>query len=610
MKRAGFLIAAALALGGCSLAGDLTPPPGLATAQAQGFGLPPTTAPLIVPDRPPDPIAGALLYADRCAACHGETGLGDGPQAAALPNPPAALADPQVAQKAIPREWYVVVTEGRLDRFMPGFTSLDDDQRWDVVGYALSLGLSPQAVAEGREVYRAACAACHGELGRGDGTLPDLTSTAFQAERSLLAMYGAITGGVGERMPGFEDSLSDDERWAAAAYVRSLGLPAVETAAGPTATVPVPEAEETAGVETQPAATAHAATGVVTGRVRNGTAGAAPPRDLDVVLHGFDSGDEVLTLTAPVDPDGAFRFEGLERVPGRSYVVTGEYQGVLYASEIGELPAESAAVDLPLTVFEATAETDTIHVSRLHLLFDFPAEGTLQVIELWLLSNLGDRTVLAEGGAIEVDLPAGAGALSLDGGAIGDRFELSEAGFRDRREVVPGENTGELVFSYLLPYDGRLDLVRRSRYPVAATVALIPEGGPRLSADGIVDMGVREVSGAVLHSYELGSIGAGGEIRLSLRGRVGAGGAGASEAAPIVLGASIFALALVVAAWIWLRPSTRLGRRAAPMTAEIDRTLWAIASLDNEFAAGKIDEATYRSRRADLLRRARQGEAR
>jgi mono/diheme cytochrome c family protein len=40
-----------------------------------------------VPDEPP--VTGRALYGDYCAACHGDTGRGDGPAAAALrPRPP------------------------------------------------------------------------------------------------------------------------------------------------------------------------------------------------------------------------------------------------------------------------------------------------------------------------------------------------------------------------------------------------------------------------------------------------------------------------------------------------------------------------------------------
>ena len=135
----------------CSLAGDVTPPPVLATAQmARPLPTIVATGEVIPPDGPPDLTAGAAIYLDKCAACHGVGGLGDGELAANLEFPPAPLGDPSFARTARPQDWYSVVTLGRIDRLMPGFVSLSDQERWDVVGYALSLSsaLEPVALAD------------------------------------------------------------------------------------------------------------------------------------------------------------------------------------------------------------------------------------------------------------------------------------------------------------------------------------------------------------------------------------------------------------------------------------------------------------------------------
>ena len=129
-----------LLIGGCSLAGDVTPPPALATAQMAAPSDSPTPVTITPPNTQPDIEAGALIYAEKCAACHGPEGLGDGELANELAFAPAPLGDPNFARAADPLEWYRAVTIGNLDRLMPGFVSLTDQQRWDVVGYALSLG--------------------------------------------------------------------------------------------------------------------------------------------------------------------------------------------------------------------------------------------------------------------------------------------------------------------------------------------------------------------------------------------------------------------------------------------------------------------------------------
>jgi mono/diheme cytochrome c family protein len=540
------------------------------------------------------------------------------------------LRDADVSQRALPQDWFAIVTEGRIESFMPGFTSLDDEQRWDVVGYALSLGLPQAQVELGSALFQDNCVECHAAQG------PALSSADYLAGRSLLAVYGAITEGVGEGMPGYAENMTDEQRWALAAYVRSLALskppepvtatlspePTIAASGQPAPTMPESGATDAPASPGTVTAEPVSATGSITGRVLNGTEGATTPSDLMLTLHGFDGDLEAVTETQRLGAGGIFTFVGIEPTLGRAYVVTADYQDVLYASDIGELP-DSAELELPLTVFEITAATEAVQVSRLHLLFDFPAEDVVQVVELWLLSNLGDRTVHGgETGAIEVDLPEGASGLSLDGGTIGDRFELTPGGFRDRRELVPGDNTSELVFSYNLPYDGSLDLVRQPAYPVAATVAMVSGDGPQVVADDFVDMGLRQVSGASLHSYERGPAQAGEAIALTLRGRPSAGGAAAAGVQPILLGAAALVLALVGAGLIWpsrpggppwlvartgFRPKRRheeMDEGAALPDDEVDedKILWAIASLDNDFAAGKIEPAAYQARRADLLR--------
>jgi len=86
----------------------------------------------------------------------------------------------------------------------------------------------------GRALFGAQCASCHGEHGRGDGaalppaTAPDLTAEHV-LENSDGALHHIITHGVeGTPMPGFEDSLSENERWMLVHCLRHLADPASE----------------------------------------------------------------------------------------------------------------------------------------------------------------------------------------------------------------------------------------------------------------------------------------------------------------------------------------------------------------------------------------------
>ena len=92
----------------------------------------------------------------------------------------------------------------------------------------------PPDLALGAEVYRASCAGCHGDLGRGDGKLAqgldpppaNLADWGALNDQSPLDYYRRISiGVVGTAMPAFEDRLPARERWAVALYASTLRLP-------------------------------------------------------------------------------------------------------------------------------------------------------------------------------------------------------------------------------------------------------------------------------------------------------------------------------------------------------------------------------------------------
>ena len=94
----------------------------------------------------------------------------------------------------------------------------------------------PPDLALGAKVYRASCAGCHGDLGRGDGPLAagldpapaNLADWGALSDQSPLDYYRRINiGVVGTAMPAFEDRLPARERWAVALYATTLRLPPV-----------------------------------------------------------------------------------------------------------------------------------------------------------------------------------------------------------------------------------------------------------------------------------------------------------------------------------------------------------------------------------------------
>jgi high-affinity iron transporter len=98
-------------------------------------------------------------------------------------------------------------------------------------GAVFALPVATPSLARGAEVYRQQCVSCHGETGRGDGpgarglTPPpaNLADPQVMGAKSRLDLYRQLLLGVpGTAMPTFEHTLSEDDRWAVAAYALTL----------------------------------------------------------------------------------------------------------------------------------------------------------------------------------------------------------------------------------------------------------------------------------------------------------------------------------------------------------------------------------------------------
>jgi mono/diheme cytochrome c family protein len=630
------LLAVSLSACNFSLAADVTPPP--------GYQPPPpvTQEPVNGPLYPlvaPDVVGGAGIYAEKCTPCHGEAGMGDGPRSSELSNPVAPLGAPEFARQASPTRWYQIVTQGNLEKFMPPFRSLSDRERWDVVAYSFNLSAPTEQLDLGRQVYEASCARCHGESGKGDGPDAaalgqkprDLNSLEYLSSKSSADFYNFASQGIAPDMPAFAKSLSEEELWLVSDYLRSWTFqPAGMLASGSGQVSPQAEETGTASVQSSTqfsatlgvTATAVAAAPVGFGTVRglvSNASGGEVPANLTVTLQGYDHMTPVFTTTTTTQADGSYVFEGVELPAGRIFLTLVDYNGATYGSDIGQLQAGQTELELPISIFETTSATDDLRIDRLHLFMDFEEPEQLRVVELYIISNNGESTVVPDKTGkpvLNFTLPAEATNLEFQDGELGGKYVQTENGFGDVGAIRPGAGAYQVLYSYLLPYKSKLDLELAPQLGTDAVVVLVPEGSIKVRGEGIQDDGSREVENITYHMYNRSGVNAGEKILLSLSGKPASasGTLSAGSTTNLVVGLGAFGLALVAAgAWLWQR-SRSVEADDEDEEEELDAELEggddsaeslmdAILALDDLYREGQLSEEAYQQRRAELKER-------
>jgi mono/diheme cytochrome c family protein len=213
---------------------------------------------------------GKQIYNQQCAACHGPQGKADGEAAYLLyPKPRDFTAGNYRLVSTWDRlptdqDLFNTITRGMPGSAMPSWGHLPAEQRWALVYYIKSLAEKPLTIkaqkkptedgsgGEGLiqvppeppydtaaktralELYKDACASCHGASGRGDGTQDqvdaegyptrprDLTAGVFKGNPDPAELYRRIIAGI----PGTPMPMSDwawgEDAWHLVHYVRSL----------------------------------------------------------------------------------------------------------------------------------------------------------------------------------------------------------------------------------------------------------------------------------------------------------------------------------------------------------------------------------------------------
>ncbi|HUV29060.1 MAG TPA: c-type cytochrome [Anaerolineales bacterium] len=196
---------------------------------------------------------GQHLYDGNCQACHGIDGTGEVLGA-------ADFSDLRFVDDQAPRDFYLITTQGKGS--MPAWQGrLSQDERWAVIDYVRTFSYDPSlpgetpalppptAVAEdfvcdskyltqtnpfdwndsaaniaGQVIYDQACVMCHGVDGSGGfPDAPDYTNSAIADEfRANSAEKLCIVADGKNSMPGWKETLTDQQMWEVLTYIYSL----------------------------------------------------------------------------------------------------------------------------------------------------------------------------------------------------------------------------------------------------------------------------------------------------------------------------------------------------------------------------------------------------
>lgn len=588
---------------------------------------PPTALPSDVgfPETAPDLALGAQIYAARCTDCHGENGRGDGELVASGEVPyPGDLTDPETMRAQTPEDHFQIITNGNIENLMPPWrAALTEDERWAVALYTYTLPYSQPQLATGADIWARECAECHGEGGAGDGPraaevgrpghLNDPVEMVFASDADY---YEIITEGAGEQMPAYEDTLTEAERWAAAAYSRSLALANLDVIDAP------PPAQPAATTEADVAVASAAITsGAISGQVQNGTPGGTLPASLDLTLYVVETtaaGPRDDTFTATTDADGSFTFDDITLDPDRLYAVSTLYRDRVFASDL--IPGSDLIADptIPLTIYELTEDPTVLTITRIDTRIDAVGDG-LQILQEFVFRNESDRLYtnsLAVGDnrfvSVVVGLPPGSVGVGFPGNPNRYVYIEEQSSVVDTIPVVPGDEH-TVQFSYLVPYDEAGAIIEQQMYFAAdaeARLRLFPDT-LRVRSDQLEAADTQTIQDRTYQVY-MGDVAldAGDVFRYELSGaaRSVTTGAEAVESAQNLTTILLVALAVqvVLVGGVFYYVVRRRGRSAAPMVDRqvlIDGLIGQIAELDEAFENGHIDETAYRSQRDQLKAR-------
>jgi len=365
-----------------------------------------------------------------------------------------------------------------------------------------------------------------------------------------------------------------------------------------------------------------AAVGILTGQLLNRTT-QQPVPDVTVRLRRWQMEVEQPPLTTVADSLGQYRFDGLDVSSHAFYRAEADYQGITFRSEFVAFQTGVTQTVATIPIYETTDRADTVTAQRFHFIIMAREPGILSILELYQFANQADRafvgTLNANGQreTMRIATPPGAQDLVLQSGTLGVDFVSRPGELAATTPLLPGEETFDVAFVYLVPYDTpSLVLDRPMHYDTLVVNGLLMDVGAELVSDALEFVGEREAQGQNFLQFNGRDIKADqtlpillqrlDSIRFANRQEVTADTeeavANRLDHGTLMLAMLGLGVGVIALGGAYHGQRRRSGATVTPAAEDVrlarERLLLTIVRLDEAYEAGQISASTYRRARA------------
>ncbi len=339
-------------------------------------------------------------------------------------------------------------------------------------------------------------------------------------------------------------------------------------------------------------------TGNISGQVLNKTSdGPAPGVELILTSYMGDKPTDEKTIKS--DDQGNFLFDNLNW--DRSYGITVNFKGAEYSTDkMVFFPNEETKI-LNLPIFEPTVEDNDISVVESHMILQ-AADGVLSVADLTLFDNSGNKIYV--GGkelddgrkeSLRFNTPKGAQSLNFIHGINPDDIVQTAYGFADTTSIMPGQK--RVVYTYDLPLSsGTTKFEKTIDYPTASFLLLISDLERTAEVKGLTGGESIQIQGESFLKWTGADLQPGQQVKVELKSPI-------AKIDYIKWGAIALLLLIVIVGIIYSLVSKNKSLTnnefkedmAEDLKEKRIELLKEIASLDDSFEAGQIDEQKYRN---------------